>query len=261
MTVNRKRIEGLIKKLHEYYSDKDSATLANVDFPEYLEYKSNEWLIYIFYSCLLDYGMRSQIYHNNLINTYNTYPQIFNPKYVIENFITNKEELLSIMKNNIHPRYPNVAVNKWLNLSTELSQYDNLLNKIKDLNNFNELNLFIRNINGYGQKTGGLLLRLIYESNVCNFNDKLGYIPLDRHDIEISYLNDIIDSRNLNENQIEELSSLYIKSGNKLGIDANLIDKYLWSIGNDFCNKKIAEIVLYIMNIKQKEMKNKVKVR
>ena len=238
MIVCEKKIDRLVQKMHEYYSNKDSSTLATVDFPNEIEYKSNEWLIYIFYSCLLDYGMRSQNYHNNLINTYHIYPQMFDPKYVIANFTTNKDELLSIMKNNIHPRYPNVAVDKWLNLSIELSKYYNLLDKIKEFNNFNELNLFIRNINGYGQKTGGLLLRLIYESDVCSFNDKLGYIPLDRHDIEISYLNNIIDSRKLNNNQIEELSSLYIKSGEKLGIDANLIDKYLWNIGNDFCNRK-----------------------
>lgn len=238
MIVCEKKIDRLVQKMHEYYGSKDSNTLATVDFPNLIEYKSNEWLIYIFYSCLLDYGMRSQNYHNNLINTYYIYPQIFNPKYVIENFATNKEELLNIMKINIHPRYPNVAVNKWLNLSMELSKYDNLLDKIKKFNNFNELNLFIRNINGYGQKTGGLLLRLIYESGVCNFNDKLGYIPLDRHDIEISYLNNIIDSQKLNNQQIEKLSSMYIDSGEKLGIDANLVDKYLWNIGNDFCNRK-----------------------
>lgn len=238
MTVCEKNIDRLVKKMHEYYGSQDSNTLATIDFPKEIKYKSNEWLIYIFYSCLLDYSMRFQNYHNNLINTYHIYPQIFNPKYVIEKFITNKEELLNIMKNYVHPRYPNVAVNKWLNLSKELFKYDNLLDKIKEFNNFNELNLFVRNIKGYGQKTGGLLLRLIYESNVCSFNDKLEYIPLDRHDIEISYLNNIIDSRKLNNIQIEELSYSYIKSGEKQGIDANLIDKYLWNIGNDFCNKK-----------------------
>lgn len=238
MIVNEKKIDKLVQKMHEYYSSKDTNTLATVDFPEYLEYKSNEWLLYIFYSCLLDYGMRSQNYHNNLINTYQNYPQIFNPNYVVKNFTIKKEKLLDIMKNNIHPRYPNVAVDKWINLSIELSKQDNLLDKIKEFNNFNELNLFIRNIKGYGQKTGGLLLRLIYESGVCKFNDKLGYIPLDRHDIEISYLNNIIDSQKLKNKQIEELSNSYIKSGDKIGIDANLIDKYLWNIGNDFCNKK-----------------------
>lgn len=75
-----------------------------------------------------------------------------------------------------------------------------------------------------------------------NFNDKLGYILLDRHDIEISYLNNIIDSQKLNGNQIEELSHLYINSDEKPGIDANLIDKYLWNIGNEFCNKKMYQL-------------------
>ena len=109
---------------------------------------------------------------------------------------------------------------------------------VTKFNSFNDLNAFIRGIKGYGQKTGGLLIRLIYEAHICKFDDKLSYIPLDRHDIEISYLNNIIDSKKLSSKQIEELSSLYIKSGEKLGIDANLVDQYLWNIGNDFCNRK-----------------------
>lgn len=234
--MNRENIDKLVKKMHEHYKHQDKTTLATVDFPGEIKYKSNEWLIYIFYSCLLDYGMRSQNYHNNLINTYHVCPQVFYPNYIL-NKITN-EELLNIMKNNIRPRYPNVAVNKWINLSMELSKYDDLIDTIKKFNSFGELNTFIRNIKGYGQKTGGLLLRLIYESKICKFDDNLSYIPLDRHDIEISYLNSIIDSQKLNNKQIEELSSAYIESGIKFGIDANLIDKYLWNIGNEFCNKK-----------------------
>ena len=34
--------------------------------------------------------------------------------------------MLCIIKNNIHPRYPNVAVQKWINLCIELSKYENL---------------------------------------------------------------------------------------------------------------------------------------
>lgn len=256
MIISEENIDRLIYKLNEYYGNKDSNTLATVDFPKTIEYKSNEWLLYIFYSCLLDYGMRSQKYHDNLINTYHIYPEIFDPKYVVENYATNKEMLLSIMKDNIHPRYPNVAVEKWIHLSLELSKYNNLLIKIKEFESFHELNLFIRNIKGFGQKTGGLLLRLIYESKVCNFNDLLGYIPLDRHDIEISYLNHIIDSGKLNDREINELSSLYIKSGRKLGIEANLIDKYLWNIGNDFCNKKRCEHCPLCEDCKTKGLKD-----
>ncbi len=236
--MNQVNIDRLLRKLDYYYRQQDVNALATVEYPEEIEYKSNEWLIYVFYSCLLDYGMRSKIYHKNLIDTYHLYPQIFHPAYVATQFIDDKEALTNIMRNHIHPRYPNVAVNKWLNLSIELSKYDSLLGEIKKFHSFNELHLFIRNINGYGQKTGGLLLRLIYEAGICNFHDRLGYIPLDRHDIEISYLNHIISSKKLSNKQLEELSSLYIESGTKLGIDANLVDKYLWNIGNDFCNKK-----------------------
>lgn len=62
------------------------------------------------------------------------------------------------MKKSIHPRYPNVAIDKWLNLSKEFAKYENLIDKIKEFNNFNELNIFIRNIKGYGQKQGAYYL-------------------------------------------------------------------------------------------------------
>lgn len=238
MEVNEKNIDRLIKRLKNFYDYKKADTLATVEFPKDIEYKSEDWLIYIFYSCLLDYGMRSKIYHKNLIDTYEKYPQIFNPSYVVTNFINNGRDLLNIMKISIRPRYPNVAVDKWINLSLELSKYASLSKHIQGLKNFDELYLFIRNIKGYGQKTGGLLLRLIYESNICKFNDDLGNIPLDRHDIEISYLNNVIDSKKINDKEVEKLSLAYVKQAEKLGIKANLLDKYLWELGNNYCSKK-----------------------
>ncbi len=236
--IDKNNIDELIGKLNEYYKHENKNKLATVDYPQYIKYGSNEWLLYIFYSCLLDYGMKSQKYHMNLINTYDKYPQIFEPRYVVDNYMNNEEELINVMKSNIHPRYPNIALKKWLNLSLELIKYDNLLKTVQEFNSFLELNEFVRGIKGYGQKTGGLLIRLIYDAGIIKFNDKLAYIPLDRHDIEISYLNHIIDRTKLNNKQIDDLSRAYIESGEKLGVEANLIDKYLWNIGNDFCNKK-----------------------
>ncbi len=238
MYISSERIEKIIKILHHYFSNNDMNDVANVEYPKEIEYKTNEWLNYIFYSCLLDYGMRSKIYHTNLVNTYHKHKNIFIPKYVLKNFSNDASDLHRIIKENIHPRYPNVAVNKWIKLSEALSEYDDLLAKISSFKTFKELNDFIKNINSYGQKTGGLLLRLIYESNICNFSDDISAIPLDRHDIEISYLNKIIDTKNPNSKQISSLSSAYIECGNKLKIKPNIIDKYLWEIGNKFCNKK-----------------------
>lgn len=237
MYINNENMIKVIEKLDKYFYNNDVNEVANVEFPNEIEYKSSEWLYYIFYSCLLDYGMRSKIYHNNLINTYHNFKDIFNPYYVVNNFNNDSSALQQIIKENIHPRYPNVAVNKWIRLSEELSKYDNLFQKIKSLKTFEELNIFIKTINGYGQKTGGLLLRLIYESNLCEFLDDISTIPLDRHDIEISYLNKIINTKTLTSKQISELSNTYIKYSNELNVNPDKLDKYLWEIGSKFCNK------------------------
>lgn len=140
--------------------------------------------------------------------------------------------------NHIHPRYPNVATKKWIELSKELVKYSNLLEHLKSINSFEELNCLIRNIKGYGQKTGGLLIRAIYDSKVCDFNDYLESIPIDRHDIDISYLAGIIDTKKISNKDIKKLSDTYVKIGKKLNISPSDIDKYLWEVGNSFCNKK-----------------------
>lgn len=234
--MNEKKALKVLNMLHEYYKD-SNGNLASVDCPDTLEYGSDEWIRYMFYSCLLDYGTRSKIYHNNLIETYHGYPQTFNPKFVLDNYKENRESLLKIMKENIHPRYPNVALDKWLNLSNELSKYDNLKDLLKDMK-LEELEKFIENIGGFGQKTGGLLIRLLVEARIIKEISDLHFIPIDRHDIEISYLNGIIDKDNLNDQEIRSLSDILIKCGHDLNMDARTVDKYLWNIGNTFCNKR-----------------------
>lgn len=228
-----------IKLLNAYFRVKDN--LAVVATPKSLKVGEEVWIYYIFYSCLLDYGMKSKLYHANLLKTYDNYPDIFNPKYVIEHFIEDKESLLQIMKENIHPRYPNVALKKWLELSKKLSCYSSLSEKLKSLKNIEELNYFIKEIGEYGQKTGGLLIRLIVESKIVNFKDELTFIPLDRHDIEISYYNGVCKSRNPNSKELEELSNCWIKAGKKINITPTLVDKYLWELGNRLCSKKKCE--------------------
>lgn len=223
----------VLKLLYDYYKDGDE-DLASVDAPRSLEVGSHEWLIYMFYSCLLDYGIRSKIYHENLVATYQKYPQIFNPKYVIN--VLEDDELLKIMKENIHPRYPNVALKKWINLSKKLANYDNLKEMIESMS-LEKLESFVRGIGGFGQKTGGLLIRMIYEANIIDTHEDLQFIPIDRHDIEISYLNGIISKMNLNEQEIRELSDTLIKCGHRIGLSASVVDKYLWNIGSTFCNK------------------------
>lgn len=224
-----------VKLMKNYFNVYDNT--ATVIYPDIIKEKSIEHIYYLFYSCLLDYGMKSSMYHDNLVNTYKKYPNIFNPSYVHKYYNNNEKELLSIIKNKIHARYPNVALKKWLNLSEYLNNEENLLSKLNNFDNYNELYTFITSIKGYGQKTGGLLIRLIIELGISNVS--LDNIPIDRHDIEISYLNGVINIDKLNSEQITNLGKIWVKSAKKYDVSASDIDKYLWSIGSKLCANKM----------------------
>lgn len=236
LKIDYNRCKETIIILDKYFANKNG--IANVEFPESIKYKSKEYYFYMFYSCLLDYGMRSKIYHKNLIETYEKYSNLFCPEHVMN---MKEEDIHDIIVNNIHPRYPNVATKKWICLSNELIKYNNILIYLKGISSFNELNNFIKHFKGFGQKTGGLLIRIICDSKICDFYENINSIPIDRHDIEISFFNHIIDKQNISSTQIHELSDTYVKVGQELNVNPSEIDKYLWEIGNSFCNKKNCE--------------------
>lgn len=232
-----KKIDVCVLKLKEYFKDMES-TSSEVPAPDKVKLYSEEWLYFIMYSCLLNYGMNSKRYNVNMLNTYRDYEWMFNPKEVVRH---NEENVLEIVRESIHHRYPNIATKKWINLSKKINEIDNLVDKIKNFNSYIELYEFILSIGGYGQKTGGLLLRLIYESGICQYEDYLPIIPLDRHDLEISYLCGISDKKKLSNKEIYELSRLWIETSLKYGVDSSLTDQYLWHVGAELCNKKKCE--------------------
>lgn len=233
LNIDYKRCEMVVKTLNEHFENEEK--VADIEYPSIIEYGSNEYYLYMLYSCLLDYGTRSKIYHRNLANTYIKYSNIFNPSYVCN---ISEETLKEIIVNNIHPRYPSVATKKWISVSNELLKYDSFLDCLKTMKSFDELNKFILNIKGFGQKTGGLLVRIICDSKVCDFDEGVKSIPIDRHDIEISYLTNIIDTKKLSKSDIVKLSNTYVNCANKLNINPSNLDKFLWEVGNTYCNKK-----------------------
>jgi len=93
------------------------------------------------------------------------------------------------------------------------------------------------------EKVKGIIVEQLGVSDTAvtmeaSFIDDLGAIPLDRHDIEICYLNGIISKSKLSEKEISLLSTSLIECGKKLGLSPSIVDKYLWEVGNSFCNKK-----------------------
>lgn len=237
--MKNSQAENCLKRLKDYFGSKDNSILAPVSYPDSIEYASEEWISYVFYSCLLDYGMRSKIYHKNLIATYDQHAEIFDSKFIMTNM--EPSVLLEIMKSSIHPRYPNIAIQKWIKLSTYLSKYDNLENTISKFDSFSELEKLVYDSKCYGQKTGGLLLRELKDAGICQAKDDMESIPLDRHDIEISYLNGLIDTTKPSSKDLKELSSIWIQAGKKLHMTPSEVDKYLWELGTRHCVKKLCD--------------------
>ena len=91
-------------KMKEYFTSVEQD--ANILVPSTITLGTTEYFLYLFYSCLLDYGMRSKIYHSNLVQAYQDYKEIFDPSYVVSHYLEEEGELFTIIKENIHPRYP-----------------------------------------------------------------------------------------------------------------------------------------------------------
>lgn len=84
----------IVKLLDEHFTSQKA--LAEVEYPSNIKKDSIQYILYMFYSCLLDYGMRSKIYHKNLIETYEKFPNIFDPNEVVK---MEENTLLNIIKN------------------------------------------------------------------------------------------------------------------------------------------------------------------
>lgn len=229
ISYDQEKARAAVQLLKEYF--KENMTYANVSYPQSIIYGSSEYFIYIFYSCLLDYGMKSKLYHDNLIKTYYNYPNIFNPSYVI----LHQNELDYILRNSIRVRYPGIALKKWIKLSEFLMNETDLKKRLNDFESYKDMSLFIDSTQSFGQKTGGLLKRLITE---CLGKYVVEDIPIDRHDIEISYLISVVSSIELKGKDIKKLSNIWVLASKTQNVNPSLVDQYLWTIGVEMCTNK-----------------------
>jgi endonuclease III len=238
--ISKPRI--VIRKLHEFFSATDSLT-ATITPPEELEWESKEHFLYIFYGCLLDYGMKSSIYHENLKKAYKQKPDLFDPRYIVETFQRNVQDLAAVLKDLVRVRFPNEGARRWLSLSEILLEKYNgdPRDMFTPLMSFDDAKNAVLSIKGFGQKTGGLLVRILYENDLITVQGSLNHIPIDRHDIEISIMLGVVDNDGVkteNATVIEQLSSIWVEASLAEGVDPCEIDRNLWLLGSHLCSKK-----------------------
>ncbi len=247
--INTSNASVCLKKMHEYFSTIDINTQATVMLPSKVEYGSENHYRYLFYSCLLNYGMKSSLLHKNLITLYEQMPFLFSPEYIYKNYDGDYNSLAEVLRSYVHVRYPNQCAKNWFFLSEILhTQYhDNPKALFADGNTYHDFQTAIFKLKGFGQKTGGLLLRILIDNNLLSPIDGIAEIPIDRHDIDLCIWLGVIfnitaDEVKKNKKVIKLLSDTWVTVSKNLSISPSLADQYLWIIGSQFCAKKKCNI-------------------
>lgn len=213
--------------------------------PKSIELRSAEHYRYLFYSCLLNYGIKSTTLHENLRHLYEQYLDLFSPNYIVEFYPNCYTELADILRSYIHVRYPNECAKRWIDLSTILhTQYhDNPQEMFIGKSTYYEFKKSISQIKGLGQKTGGLLLRMLIDNDMLKSSDGIAEIPIDRHDVDLCIWLNVISDFTADEIKkskkiIKLLSDIWVQAANNLSISPSLADQYLWAIGSDYCTSR-----------------------
>ena len=234
-----------LRAMHAFFANKNIQEQAQVVIPNSIELRSVEHYRYLFYSCLLNYGMKSTTLHENLRHLYEQYSHLFSPNYIVELYSNSYTELAAILRSYIHVRYPNECAKRWIDLSTLLhTQYhDNPKEMFIDKSTYYEFKKSISQIKGLGQKTGGLLLRMLIDNDMLKSSDGIAEIPIDRHDVDLCIWLDVISNCTADEIKkskkiIKQLSDIWVQAANNLSISPSLADQYLWVIGSDFCTSR-----------------------
>lgn len=240
--INLTKAINSLKLMHNYFTNKEIENKAQVVLPNVIEHNSSQHFCYLFFSCLLNFGMRSNILHENLCLLYETNSEIFSPQYIVENYSNNYTKLAKLLSSKVHIRYPNECAKRWIALSELLhANFDNNpQNLFVGKNKYNEYKLAISQINGFGQKTGGLLLRMLIDNEMLISSDGIAEIPIDRHDIDLCVWLEVISNISTSEIRknkkiVNLLSATWVQASKELSISPSLTDQYLWIIGTQFC--------------------------
>ena len=243
-TINKENAKRSLIIMNNFFQENKDLKTANIILPSSIKQGSVEHFKYLFYSCMLNYGMKSKVLHENLKLLYEENPCLFNPEYVLDVYEHNMCALADLLRSKIHVRYPNQSAKNWINLSKIiLTKYNGNFNEIFiNKQTYLEYQDAIFQLDGFGQKTGGLLLRMLIDEGFIKPLDGIAEIPIDRHDIDLCIWLEVINgitAEDIKKSKevIGKLSKIWVNVSNDLNISPSITDQYLWIIGSKFCSK------------------------
>lgn len=217
--------------MQRYFSKVCINEKASIPLPQSIVVGSSCHYRYLFYSCLVNYGVRSQKLHKDIICLYNERPCLFSPSYIVENYIGNESLLAEILRREIHVRYPNQCAQNWILLSRTLRDkyHENPQEIFVNGSKYADFKMAIFQLRGFGQKNGGLLLRVLIDEGLLDSTDGIAEIPIDRHDINLSVWLKVISNVSAetivkSKKIINALSSIWVEAANEMRVSPSIVD-------------------------------------
>jgi hypothetical protein len=223
----------------------DISDLLEFQIPMSVRPRSLEHARFLFYLIAQDYGTKSSRLYKKARALYAKSPQIFDPNYVIANYVSPEDaKLVEDTGVQLSTRFPRETAKRWYKNSVKLiEEYDGDPRKIfATSSDARAVFKCIRSFRGFGPKIGGLLLRTFLGCGFAELEhveDVL--VPVDVHDVRIAFYTNAAETAS-GKNQVSdyhkyarEIQQLWSDACNSAGLDWLQVDRALWLLGSRGC--------------------------
>lgn len=173
----------------------DTKELLENQIPAGVEPRSRQHANFLFYLICQDHGVKSALLYERAKSLYQIRPEAYSPPNIVESYSRDDDPGLISILTSLGARYPRNGAKAWFVNSRRLvNAYDGDARNLFTSNSAKEIMLRIREMHGFGPKTGGLLFRVfigLHFATPLQVEDV--DFPTDIHDTRIAALTGAAD--------------------------------------------------------------------
>lgn len=259
LSIDHDRADSVVTRLAVAYEQREGILsetddLVENQIPEGVALLSSEHARFLFYVVSNDRGTKSSRLYARAKQLFKDDPQIFEPAYVVAEF-SGPDDPILVRRSAaaLGARYPQSSARAWYLNSTRLvRQYDGDPRLLFQAHgSARGLIAAIIGFDGYGPKTGGILLRAAVGLGFAKVRDlEAVLVPVDIHDSRISFFTGIVQSASRNtmpaetthyRDHVATIQMILRDSCQRVAVSWLDVDRALWLIGSRGCVYRLCE--------------------
>ena len=220
----------------------DIKELLENQIPEGVALQSRQHANFLFYLISQDHGVKSAKLYERAKGLYGQQPQCFDPLAITKTFAGEDDPKLVEILRTLAVRYPVNGAKSWYRNSVTLCRdYGCDARQLFDSKDARTIMTAIRELHGFGPKTGGLLFRVFVGTGMASpSNIEDVDFPTDIHDTRIAAFTRIAD---VPTTVTEKTYMPYVRAAERAwksaclaeGADWLQVDRALWILGSKGC--------------------------